>query len=154
VTGRSGEEGSTVPLILVFLMIAAGFVIVAAGATALHLERLRLLTVADGAALAAAESFRVADARVSGSTVVPSLDDADVRRCRRLPRRCRHPRPHRPPARRGPHPRRPVRARPADRHLASADRERAAAGLGPGHGRIDRRSPLPVSDPARFSRFR
>lgn len=78
-TGRSGEEGSTVPLILVFLMIAAGFVIVAAGATALHLERLRLLTVADGAALAAAESFRVADARVSGSTVVPSLDDADVR---------------------------------------------------------------------------
>lgn len=76
---RSRDEGSTVPLILVFLMIAAGFVVVAAGATALHLERLRLLTVADGAALAAAESFRVADAQVSGSTVVPSLDDAAVR---------------------------------------------------------------------------
>ena len=51
----------------------------AAGATALHLERLRLLTIADGAALAAAESFRVADARVSGGTVVPSLDDTEVR---------------------------------------------------------------------------
>ncbi len=76
---KRGDAGSTVPLVLVFLMIAAGFVVVAAGATALHLERLRLLTIADGAALAAAESFRVADARVSGGTVVPSLDDTEVR---------------------------------------------------------------------------
>jgi hypothetical protein len=74
-----GDEGSTLPLILVFLAIAAGFVIVAAGATALHLERLRLLTVADGAALAAAESFRVADAHIEGGTVLPELDDAAVR---------------------------------------------------------------------------
>ena len=54
------DDGSTLPLILVFLAIAAGFVVVTAGATALHLERLRLLTVADGAALAAAESLPVA----------------------------------------------------------------------------------------------
>ncbi|MCU1472652.1 pilus assembly protein TadG-related protein [Amnibacterium sp.] len=73
------DEGSTLPLILVFLMIAAGFVIVTAGATALHLERLRLLTVADGAALAAAESFRIGDATVQGGTVVPRLTDAGVR---------------------------------------------------------------------------
>ena len=73
------DEGSTLPLILVFLAIAAGFVIVTAGATALHLERLRLLTVADGAALAAAESFPVADATVQGGTVVPRLTDAGVR---------------------------------------------------------------------------
>jgi hypothetical protein len=75
----SAEEGSTLPLILVFLAIAAGFVIVAAGATSLHLERLRLLTVADGAALAAAESFRVADAHVESGAVVPALRDEEVR---------------------------------------------------------------------------
>jgi hypothetical protein len=73
------DEGSTLPLILVFLAIAAGFTIVTAGATALHLERLRLLTVADGAALAAAESFSVGDARVQGGTVVPRLSDPAVR---------------------------------------------------------------------------
>jgi hypothetical protein len=72
------DEGSTLPLILVFLALAAGFVLVTAGATALHLERLRLLTVADGAALAAAESFSVADARVQDGTVVPRLSDRAV----------------------------------------------------------------------------
>lgn len=77
-TGRR-EEGSTLPLILIFLAIAAGFVVVTTGATALHLERLRLLTVADGAALAAAESFSVADADVQGGTVIPRLDDGRVR---------------------------------------------------------------------------
>ncbi|HEV7624362.1 MAG TPA: hypothetical protein VGO26_09505 [Amnibacterium sp.] len=75
---RRRDDGSTLPLILVFLAIAAGFVVVTAGATALHLERLRLLTVADGAALAAAESFSVDDADVQGATVVPRLSDAAV----------------------------------------------------------------------------
>ncbi|MGN6743071.1 MAG: pilus assembly protein TadG-related protein [Amnibacterium sp.] len=73
------EEGSTLPLILVFLAVAAGFAVVAAAATSLHLERLRLLTVADGAALAAAESFRVAEARVEAGGVVPVLRDEEVR---------------------------------------------------------------------------
>ena len=81
-TGREGErgadEGSVLPLVLVLFLIAAVFVAVAAGATALHLERLRLLTVADGAALAAAESFRVADARVEGDAVVPRLESSRV----------------------------------------------------------------------------
>ncbi|MDQ1514054.1 MAG: hypothetical protein QOC59_1896 [Microbacteriaceae bacterium] len=72
------EEGSTLPLILVFLSIAAGFVTVAAGATALHLERLRLLTVADGAALAAAESFSVSEVRVVGDRVLPVLHPSAV----------------------------------------------------------------------------
>jgi Tfp pilus assembly protein PilX len=67
------ERGSTLPLVLVFFLIAASFVAVAVAATALHLERLRLLTVADGAALAAAESFRVADVHVQGDAVVPTL---------------------------------------------------------------------------------
>jgi Putative Flp pilus-assembly TadE/G-like len=78
------EAGSTLPLILVFFLIALSFVAVAVGATALHLERLRLLTLADGAALAGAESFRVADVQVQGDQVVPALAasavGAEVRR--------------------------------------------------------------------------
>lgn len=75
----SGEDGAAVPLIVGLFAIAAGFVVVAAGATSLHLERLRLLTVADGAALAGAESFRVADAAVQGDEVVPRLSSGRVR---------------------------------------------------------------------------
>jgi hypothetical protein len=72
------DEGSTIPLILVLLMVAISFVAVAAAATSLHLERLRLLTVADGAALAGAESFAVADVHVRNGTVVPTLRDSRV----------------------------------------------------------------------------
>lgn len=74
------EAGSTLPLVLVFVLIAVSFAAVAVGATALHLERLRLLTVADGAALAGAESFRVADVRVEGDAVVPTLSASEVGR--------------------------------------------------------------------------
>jgi hypothetical protein len=72
------ENGSALPLLLVFFAIAAGFVAVVVGATALHLERLRLLTVADGAALAAAESFAVRDVHVEGDAVVPTLHGGSV----------------------------------------------------------------------------
>jgi hypothetical protein len=73
------DDGAAVPLIVGLFAIAAAFVIVAAAASSLHLERLRLLTVADGAALAGAESFRVADATVRGDEVVPTLTSARVR---------------------------------------------------------------------------
>ena len=66
------------PLIVGFFVIAATFVVVAAAATSVHLERLRLLTVADGAALAGAESFEVADVAVVGDQVVPTLAGAAV----------------------------------------------------------------------------
>lgn len=67
------------PLVVGLFAIALAFIAVAAGATSLHLDRLRLLSVADGAALAAAESFRVADIAVQGDEVVPALTAADVR---------------------------------------------------------------------------
>ena len=76
---REGEEGAAVPLIVGLFAIALAFVVIAAAATSLHLERLRLLTVADGAALAGAESFRVADVAVRGDEVVPALSAAAVR---------------------------------------------------------------------------
>lgn len=76
---RQQEEGAAVPLIVGLFAIALAFVVIAAGATSLHLDRLRLLTVADGAALAGAESFRVADVSVSGDEVVPALTSSAVR---------------------------------------------------------------------------
>lgn len=76
---RQQEEGAAVPLIVGMFAIALAFVVIAAGATSLHLDRLRLLTVADGAALAGAESFRVADVSVAGDEVVPALTSSAVR---------------------------------------------------------------------------
>ncbi len=76
---RRQEEGAAVPLIIGLFAIALAFVVIAAGATSLHLDRLRLLTVADGAALAGAESFRVADVSVSGDEVIPALTSGTVR---------------------------------------------------------------------------
>lgn len=73
-TPRPGEAGSTTPLVLVLLLIATGFTVVAAAATSLHLDRLRLLTLADGAALAAAESFALDDVEVRDGQVLPRLE--------------------------------------------------------------------------------
>jgi hypothetical protein len=78
-TSGTVEEGAAIPLIVGLFAIALAFVLVAAGATSLHLDRLRLLTVADGAALAGAESFRVADVAVEGDAVVPALSASAVR---------------------------------------------------------------------------
>lgn len=75
---RRQEEGAAVPLIVGLFAIALAFVVIAAGATSLHLDRLRLLTVADGAALAGAESFRIADVSVIGNDVVPALSSGAV----------------------------------------------------------------------------
>jgi hypothetical protein len=76
---RDPEAGAAVPLVVGLFAIAAAFVAVAAAATSLHLDRLRLLTVADGAALAGAEAFRVADVAVEGDEVVPALRPDAVR---------------------------------------------------------------------------
>lgn len=74
-----GEEGSTLPLILVFGMVALVLVLVVAAVTDLYLARKRLLTLADGAALVGAESFRLDEVRSDGVAVRPRLDDAEVR---------------------------------------------------------------------------
>ncbi|WP_375399996.1 pilus assembly protein TadG-related protein [uncultured Amnibacterium sp.] len=74
------EQGSTLPLILVFFLVAAGLIVVVGAATALHLERLRLLTVADGAALAGAESFGLDDVQVDDARVTPALRADAVQR--------------------------------------------------------------------------
>jgi hypothetical protein len=54
--------------------------VVVASATTLYLQRTRLFTVADGAALAAAEAWALDSVQVDGDRLAIELDDADVRR--------------------------------------------------------------------------
>jgi hypothetical protein len=54
---RREEEGSTLLLSIFFGALALALVLLVVAASGLYLERKRLFTVADGAALAAAESF-------------------------------------------------------------------------------------------------
>jgi hypothetical protein len=81
-TGRRrsirSERGSTIPLISAYAALAAALIVVVSAATSLALERKRLLTVADGAALAAAEAWSFADAPPTGRVPV-RFDQAAVR---------------------------------------------------------------------------
>lgn len=72
------DEGSTLPLIAAFTALALTVVLVVTAASSLYLERKRLLTVADGAALAAAESFDLDDVTVTDGGVRPALTDDEV----------------------------------------------------------------------------
>ncbi|AYG02458.1 pilus assembly protein TadG-related protein [Gryllotalpicola protaetiae] len=58
------EDGSILPLIFGFFAIALALVLVVSAATSLYLERSRLYTLADGAALAGADSFALDTARL------------------------------------------------------------------------------------------
>lgn len=76
--GIHSERGSTIPLISAYVALAAALIVVVTAATSLTLERKRLLTVADGAALAAAEAWSFADAPMTGSVPV-RFDAAGLR---------------------------------------------------------------------------
>jgi hypothetical protein len=76
---RRGDEGSTLPLVLVFGLLALSFVLVVAAATDLYLERKRLFTLADGAALVGAESFPLDAVRPGSGGLRPALTGATVR---------------------------------------------------------------------------
>lgn len=73
------EDGSTLPLVIFFGALSLALVLLVAAATGLYLERKRLFTLADGAALAAAESFPLDEvSRDSDGVPVPALRPADV----------------------------------------------------------------------------
>jgi len=75
-----GEDGSILPLVFGFFTIALALVLVVTAATSLYLERSRLYTLADGAALAGADSFALDTAAVGeDGDVRPQLDDARVK---------------------------------------------------------------------------
>lgn len=74
------EDGSTLPLICGFGALALALVLVVAAATSLYLERKRLFTLADGAALVGAEAFDLDDVTVASGVLRIELDPAQVRR--------------------------------------------------------------------------
>jgi hypothetical protein len=74
------ERGSTLLLTIFYCFLGLSIVLVVASATTLYLERKRLFTVADGAALAAAEAWALDSVRIDGDSLSIQLEDADVRR--------------------------------------------------------------------------
>ncbi len=73
------DRGSTLPLIAGYGALALAVVLLVTAATSLYLERKRLFTLADGAALVGAESFDLADVRVTPEGVLrPRLTNAHV----------------------------------------------------------------------------
>lgn len=76
--GLSGDEGSTLPLVIFFGMLGLVVVLVVTAATSLYLEKKRLLALADGAALVGAEAFELSDVAVTPAGPRPVLQSAMV----------------------------------------------------------------------------
>ncbi|MFD3443916.1 pilus assembly protein TadG-related protein [Microbacteriaceae bacterium 4G12] len=76
---RNDEEGSTLLLAIFFGALSLAVVLLVVAATSLYLERKRLFSLADGAALAAAESFPLDTvSRDDSGEVRPALRSAGV----------------------------------------------------------------------------
>ena len=75
---RDEERGSTLLLTVFFGLLSIVLILVVSAATSLYLERTRLSSVADGAALAGAESFALGDVGHVDGVVTAALDDAQV----------------------------------------------------------------------------
>jgi hypothetical protein len=73
------DEGSTLPLVAAFGALAIALVLVAAAASSLYLERKRLFTLADGAALVGAEAFDLVQVVATADGPRPVLEPDDVR---------------------------------------------------------------------------
>ena len=72
------DRGSILPLVIVYCLISVLLVAVVVAASSLYLERTRLFSLADGAALAGADAFPLDDVRVVGGAPRAALADADV----------------------------------------------------------------------------
>ena len=72
------EEGSTLLLVIFYSFLALCLVLVALSATSLYLEHKRLLSLADGAALAGSEAFTLQAVQVGAAGPRPYLRSNDV----------------------------------------------------------------------------
>lgn len=73
------EEGSTLILTIFYAMLCLVLVLLVTAATSLYVERKRLFSLADGAALVGAEAFELSDISSSGGGASVALDGARVR---------------------------------------------------------------------------
>lgn len=72
------DRGSILPLTIFFGFLGTVLILLVVATTSLYLERKRLFTLADGAALVAAEAFELDDVSVTGEGLLATLDSADV----------------------------------------------------------------------------
>jgi hypothetical protein len=72
------DDGSTLILTIFYGCLCLLLVLLVVAATALYLERKRLFTLADGAALVGAEAFELGDVRAGPAGFRPSLETPDV----------------------------------------------------------------------------
>lgn len=74
------EQGSLLPLTIFYGFLSLVLILLVVAATSLYLERKRLFTLADGAALVGAEAFTLDDVSVASGTPRPALRSAEVDR--------------------------------------------------------------------------
>ncbi|MEO6827434.1 MAG: pilus assembly protein TadG-related protein [Microbacteriaceae bacterium] len=74
----SNEDGSILPLTLVYGILSLVLILVVVAATSLYVERKRLFSLADGASLVGAEAFELDQVRVDGDALRASLQPAAV----------------------------------------------------------------------------
>ena len=77
---RREEDGSTLVLTIGLAALALALVLIVVASTSLSIERRRLYSVADGAALAAAEAFALEQVRFDGDSASPEIADGAVDR--------------------------------------------------------------------------
>ena len=75
---RRDDDGSILPLTIFYGFLALVLVLLVVAATSLYLERKRLFTLADSAALVGAESFSLSDVAAAGERTRPILRSSDV----------------------------------------------------------------------------
>lgn len=72
------EDGSTLPLTIFFGFLSLVLVLLVVAATSLYLERKRLFTLADGAALVGAEAFTLDEVTLTPQGYRPTLTTPEV----------------------------------------------------------------------------
>ena len=74
----AADDGSTLPLVIFFGFLGLLVVLLVTAATSLYLEKKRLFTLADGAALVGAEAFELDAVSLTAFGPRPVLESADV----------------------------------------------------------------------------
>ena len=77
-SGLRRDEGSILPLTIFYGFLALVLVLLVVAASSLYLERKRLFSLADSAALVGAEAFSLSDVSTAGERKRPILRSADV----------------------------------------------------------------------------
>lgn len=75
---KGDDRGSILPLTIFFGFLCTVLILIVVAATSLYLERKRLFTLADGAALVGAEAFDLDDVTLTPDGPRAVLDSADV----------------------------------------------------------------------------